>query len=308
MISLEIINNFYSILEKYTKGVVRDYMYKILEKEVFSPIIKLMIVEAPKVARKCQAGQFIILRIHEEGERIPLTIADYDREKGTITIVFQEVGKSTIQLGAMEAGDYIKDFVGPLGEASHVENFGTVLVVGGGVGVAPVHPIARTLKEAGNNVISIIGARNKELLFWEDKMRDASTELLVTTDDGSYVRKGFVTDVMREVIEGRGKENVNLVIAIGPQPMMRACSNLTKEYGIKTIVSLNALMVDGTGMCGCCRVSVAGETKFVCVDGPEFDAHQVDWLELGRRGSYFKAEEQKAVENHTCKCGCGGGK
>ncbi|KJS17435.1 MAG: ferredoxin-NADP reductase [Peptococcaceae bacterium BRH_c4b] len=280
-------------------------MFKILEKEVFSPIIKLMVVEAPKVAKSCQAGQFIILRIHEEGERIPLTIADFDRERGTITIVFQEVGKTTVQLGRMEAGDYIKDFVGPLGEATHIEKLGNVLVVGGGVGVAPVHPIARALKEAGNHVIGIIGSRTKDLLFWEDKMRAACSELLVTTDDGSYVRKGFVTDVMKEVIEAKGKENIPLCIAIGPQPMMRACSNLTKEYGIKTIVSLNALMVDGTGMCGCCRVSVGGETKFVCVDGPDFDAHQVDWLELGRRGAYFRAEENKATEHHTCKCGGG---
>ncbi|MFZ5644063.1 MAG: sulfide/dihydroorotate dehydrogenase-like FAD/NAD-binding protein [Bacillota bacterium] len=284
-------------------------MYKILRKEVFSPIIKLMDIEAPRVAKSCQAGQFIILRINEEGERIPLTIADFDREKGTITIVFQEVGYTTEQLGKMEEGQYILDFVGPLGEASHIENFGTVLVVGGGVGIAPVHPIARALKEAGNNVIGIIGSRNKELLFWEDMMREACTELHVTTDDGSYVRKGFVTDVMKEIIEGRGKENIGLVIAIGPQPMMRACSNLTKEYGLKTIVSLNALMVDGTGMCGCCRVSVDGQTKFVCVDGPEFDGHQVDWSELSKRGAYFREEEQKAKEkNHTCKCGCGGGK
>ena len=287
-------------------------MYKILEKEVFSPIIKLMVIDAPKVAKSCKAGQFIILRINDEGERIPLTIADYDREKGTITIVYQEVGKSTEQLGALEAGDYIKDFVGPLGEASHIEKFGTVLVVGGGVGIAPVHPIARSLKEAGNHVIGVIGSRTKELMFWEDKMREACSELHVTTDDGTYVRKGFVTDVMKEIIEARGKENINLVIAIGPQPMMRACSNLTKEYGLKTIVSLNALMVDGTGMCGCCRVSVGGKTKFVCVDGPEFDAHEVDWLELGRRGAYFRDQEQaareKAKEKHTCQCGCGGGR
>lgn len=284
-------------------------MYRILEKEVFSPIIKLMVIEAPKVARSCKAGQFVILRIHEEGERIPLTIADFDREKGTITIVFQEVGKTTKQLGALEAGDYIKDFVGPLGEPSHIENFGTVLVVGGGVGIAPVHPIARELKAAGNHVIGIIGARSKDLLFWEDKMRLACSELHVTTDDGSYVRQGFVTDVMKEIIEARGKENISLVLAIGPQPMMRACSNLTREYGIKTIVSLNALMVDGTGMCGCCRVSVGGKTKFVCVDGPEFDGHEVDWLELGRRGAYFKAEENLAMERYsTCQCSCGGEK
>lgn len=286
-------------------------MFKILEKEVFSPIIKLFIIEAPKVAKSCKAGQFIILRIHEEGERIPLTIADYDREKGTITIVFQEVGKTTAQLGQMEAGEFILDFVGPLGEPSHIEKFdGTVVVVGGGVGIAPVHPIARDLKEAGNHVIGIIGARSGDLLFWEDKMREACSELLVTTDDGSYVRKGFVTDVLKEVIEAKGKENVPLILAIGPQPMMRAVCNLTKEYGIKTIVSLNATMVDGTGMCGCCRVSIAGTTKFVCVDGPEFDGHEVDWLELGRRGAIFRPEEQQAMEHHNCKCGsgCGGAK
>lgn len=283
-------------------------MFKILEKKVFSPVIKQFVIAAPRVAKKCQPGQFIILRIHEEGERIPLTIADFDREKGTITIVFQEVGKTTMQLGAMEAGDYIKDFVGPLGEPSHIENFGTVICVGGGVGIAPVHPIARALKEAGNHVIGIIGARNKELLFWEDKMKEACSELHVTTDDGSYVRKGFVTDVLKEIVEDRGKESIALVLAIGPQPMMKATCNTTKEYGLKTIVSLNALMVDGTGMCGCCRVSVGGETKFVCVDGPEFNGHDVDWAELARRSAIFKAEEQRAIEHHKCQCGCGGGK
>lgn len=193
-------------------------MFKILEKQVFSPIIKQMVIEAPRVARKCQPGQFVILRIHEEGERIPLTIADFDREKGTITIVFQEVGKTTKQLGTLEAGDYIKDFVGPLGTPSHIENFGTVICVGGGVGIAPVFPIARALKEAGNHVISIIGARTRDLLFWEDRMREVSTELFVTTDDGSYVRKGFVTDVLKEIIDERGKDNINLVLAIVPSP------------------------------------------------------------------------------------------
>jgi ferredoxin--NADP+ reductase len=283
-------------------------MFKILQKQVFSPVIKEFVIEAPRVAKKCQPGQFVILRIHDEGERIPLTIADFDREKGTITIVFQEVGKTTMQLGKMEAGEYIKDFVGPLGEPSHIENFGTVVCVGGGVGIAPVHPIARALKEAGNHVIGIIGSRSKDLLFWEDKMREACSELHVTTDDGSYVRQGFVTDVLKEIVEDRGKENIALVLAIGPQPMMRATCGTTKEYGLKTIVSLNALMVDGTGMCGCCRVSVGGETKFVCVDGPEFDGHQVGWLELARRGAIFKQEEQRAIEHHKCQCGCGGDK
>lgn len=283
-------------------------MFRILDKKEFSPIIKQMIIEAPRVAKKCHPGQFVILRIHEEGERIPLTIADFDRERGTITIVFQEVGKTTKQLGAMETGDYIKDFVGPLGTPSHIENFGTVICVGGGVGVAPVFPIAREFKDAGNHVIGIMGSRTKELMFWEDKMREACTELFVTTDDGSYGRKGFVTDVLREVIQNRGKENIAMVLAIGPQPMMRACCNVTKEYGIKTIVSLNALMVDGTGMCGCCRVTVSGKTKFVCVDGPEFDGHEVDFAELARRSATFRSEEQQAVERYSCQCGCGGGK
>lgn len=283
-------------------------MFKILEKRVFSPIIKEMVIEAPRVAKKCQPGQFVILRIDDAGERIPLTIADFDREKGTITIVYQEVGKTTKQLGAMEAGDCLQDFVGPLGTPSHIDNFGTVICVGGGVGVAPVFPIARALKEAGNHVIGIMGSRTKELMFWEDKMREACTELFVTTDDGSYVRKGFVTDVLKEIIEKRGKENIALVLSIGPQPMMRACCNVTKEYGVKTVVSLNALMVDGTGMCGCCRVTVGGKTRFVCVDGPEFDGHEVDFAELARRGATFREEEQRAMEHHTCQCGCGGGK
>ncbi|WP_066637570.1 sulfide/dihydroorotate dehydrogenase-like FAD/NAD-binding protein [Desulfolucanica intricata] len=287
-------------------------MYKILSKVTLAPTLHEYVIEAPRVSKRCQAGQFVILRIDEQGERIPLTIADFDREKGTITCVFQEVGKSTKQLGSLNAGDSLKDFVGPLGEPSHMGNFGTVVCVGGGVGVAPVHPIARALKENGNEVIGIMGARNKDLLFWEDKMKAACTELRVTTDDGSYVRKGFVTDVLSEVIAEKGKENIAMVIAIGPVPMMRAVSNLTKEYGIKTIVSLNSTMVDGTGMCGCCRVTVAGETKFACVDGPEFDAHAVDFDEMIRRSRIYKDEEKKALDKYTsncsCSCGCGGGK
>ena len=288
-------------------------MYKILSKVTLVPTLHEFVIEAPRVAKRCKAGQFIILRIHEEGERIPLTIADFDREKGTITIVFQEVGKSTKQLGTLNAGDSLLDFVGPLGEASHMGNFGTVICVAGGVGIAPVHPIARALKEDGNNVIGIMGARCKDLLFWEEQMKAACTELLITTDDGSYVRKGFVTDVLKEVIEEKGKDNIAQVIAIGPVPMMRAVSNLTKEYGVKTIVSLNSTMVDGTGMCGCCRVTVGGEVKFSCVDGPEFDGHAVDFDEMIRRSRIYKEEEQKSVEKYTaksctCSCGCGGAK
>lgn len=287
-------------------------MYKILKKEILAPTLYLFDIEAPLVARKAEAGQFVILRIHDEGERIPLTIADFDRAKGTITCVFQEVGKTTRELGTLNEGDCIKDFVGPLGEPSHIENYGRVVCVGGGVGVAPVHPIARALKEAGNEVIGIIGARTKELLFWEDKMRAACTELRVTTDDGSYVRKGFVTDVLKEAIEE--KNDLALCVAIGPLPMMRAVCNLTKEYNLKTIVSLNSVMVDGTGMCGCCRVTVDGKTKFACVDGPEFDGHQVDFAEMARRSVIYKPQEQLAVDRyatkgaHKCSCSCGGGK
>jgi ferredoxin--NADP+ reductase len=278
-------------------------VFKILEKDILSPVIKQMEIEAPRVAKKCQAGQFVILRLHEKGERIPLTIADFDRNKGTITIVFQEVGKSTRELGKMEAGDQIVDFVGPLGLPSHIEKFGNVICIGGGVGIAPVFPIVRALRDIGNNVTGIIGARTKELLFWEEKMRVACDELMVTTDDGSYVRKGFVTDVMKEIIEDKGKDNIALILAIGPQPMMRVVCNVTKEYGIKTIVSLNSLMVDGTGMCGCCRVTVGGQTKFVCVDGPEFDGHLVDFAELAKRSAIYLEKEREALDYHKCTCG-----
>jgi ferredoxin--NADP+ reductase len=203
----------------------------------------------------------------------------------------------------MEAGDQIVDFVGPLGLPSHIEKFGNVICIGGGVGIAPVFPIVRALRDIGNNVTGIIGARTKELLFWEEKMRAACDELMVTTDDGSYVRKGFVTDVMKEIIEDKGKDNIALILAIGPQPMMRVVCNVTKEYGIKTIVSLNSLMVDGTGMCGCCRVTVGGQTKFVCVDGPEFDGHLVDFAELAKRSAIYLEKEREALDYHKCTCG-----
>lgn len=287
-------------------------MYRIVRKEVLAPTLNLLEIEAPLVAQKALAGQFVILRTSEEGERIPLTIADFDRARGTITCVFQEVGKTTKELGVLCEGDFLQDFVGPLGVPSHVENYGRVVCVGGGVGVAPVFPIARALKEAGNEVIGIIGARTKELLFWEEKMRSACSELRVTTDDGSYVRKGFVTDLLREVIEEN--KDTKLCVAIGPLPMMRAVCSLTREYAVKTIVSLNSTMVDGTGMCGCCRVTVGGETRFACVDGPEFDGHLVDFEEMARRAVIYKPQEQLAnaryveKDSHNCRCGCGGGK
>ncbi|NLW63063.1 MAG: sulfide/dihydroorotate dehydrogenase-like FAD/NAD-binding protein, partial [Syntrophomonadaceae bacterium] len=249
-------------------------MYRIQSKKVLGPELKLMVVEAPEIAAKAQPGQFIILRENEYGERIPLTIADFDRQEGTITIIFQEVGRSTRDLGLLEAGDSILDFVGPLGKKSEIEDFGKVVCVGGGVGVAPVYPITRALYEAGNHVVSIIGARNRELLILEEEMRKVSHQLVVMTDDGSYGEKGFVTDALCKILS---QDNYARVIAIGPLVMMKAVSEVTKEFGVQTIVSLNPIMVDGTGMCGACRVEVGGETRFACVDGPEFDGHQVDW-------------------------------
>lgn len=279
-------------------------MYQIMSKKTLAPAIHEYEILAPKVAKKAKAGQFIILRVDEQGERIPLTIADFNSETGTITIVFAEAGYSTKKLAQLNAGDAVQDFVGPLGVPSHLEKFGTVVMVAGGVGVAPVYPIARAMKEAGNKVVGIMGARNKDLIFWEERMREVCHQLLVTTDDGSYVQKGFVTDVLGEYIEGQGKPG--LVMAIGPLPMMRAVANLTKEYDVKTMVSLNSIMVDGTGMCGACRVTVGGETKFVCVDGPEFDGHKVDFAEQLMRSRKYKTEEQHALTRGGCGCGGGG--
>ncbi|GAB6156899.1 sulfide/dihydroorotate dehydrogenase-like FAD/NAD-binding protein [Desulfotomaculum varum] len=279
-------------------------MYQIVSKKTLAPAIHEYEILAPKVAKKARAGQFVILRVDEDGERIPLTIADYNREAGTITIVFAEAGYSTRKLGKLEAGEAVQDFVGPLGVPSHVDKFGKVVMVAGGVGVAPVFPIAREMKAAGNHVVGIMGARSKELIFWEQRMQEVCHQLLVTTDDGSYARKGFVTDVLREYIEQAGKPD--LVMAIGPLPMMRAVADLTRNYGIKTMVSLNSIMVDGTGMCGACRVTVGGETKFVCVDGPEFDGHLVDFAEQLMRSRKYKAEEQHALNQAGCGCGGGG--
>ena len=278
-------------------------MYEIVAKEDLAPVTKLYEVRAPIVAHKARSGQFVIVRIDEEGERIPLTIADYDREQGTITLVVQEVGKTTMQMGAMQTGDHFASFTGPLGLPSEVENFGTVLCVGGGVGIAPIYPIARDLKEAGNTVLSIIGARNVDLLFWEDKMRAVSDELLVCTDDGSYGRKSLVTIPMKEMLEaGRPIEQI---WAIGPAIMMKFCALTTQPFGVHTLVSLNSIMVDGTGMCGACRVEVGGQTRFVCVDGPEFDGHQVDWDQLLTRQRIYLDQEQQAMEKwqHDCQCG-----
>ena len=277
-------------------------MYKILEKEILSEANKLLVIEAPQVAQKAQAGQFIIVRIDEQGERIPLTIADFDREAGTITIIFQQVGKSTMQLGALEVGDAVANFVGPLGRPSEIENWGAVVCVGGGVGTAPIYPIARALKEAGNTVLGIIGARSKELIFWEEKMRAVCDELVVCTDDGTYGRMALVTQPLKEILSSR--QDVAHVWAIGPAVMMKFCALTTSPFGVSTIVSLNSIMVDGTGMCGACRVEVGGQTRFVCVDGPEFDGHQVDWNLLLSRQTIYRAEEKQAVDHwhHRREC------
>ena len=280
-------------------------MFKILKKTTLSPGVHQYVIDAPLVAKKAQPGEFIILRVDEEGERIPLTIADFDREHGTITIIFQEVGASTQMLGELGEGDSVVDFAGPLGCPSHIEKMGTVVCVGGGIGVAPVYPIARGMRQAGNKVISIIGSRNKDLLILEDKMRDASNTIYVATEDGSYGTKGFVTDILKKIIDSG--EPIAEVVAIGPVVMMRAVAETTRPYHIKTIVSLNPIMVDGTGMCGGCRVSVGDETKFACVDGPEFDAHLVDFKGLMSRQKMYVKQEKCACGKHEekrsgCKC------
>lgn len=269
-------------------------MYRILTKETLTPVTKLYVIEAPEVARKAQAGQFVVLRAREEGERIPLTIADYDREAGTITVVVQEVGKTTRLMGTLHEGDSLASFTGPLGRPTEIEDYGTVVLVGGGLGIAPIYPICRSLREAGNHVIGIIGARSGDLLFWEDKMRTVTDELIVVTDDGSYARKALVTVPLKEMLdEGR---HVDVVWGIGPAIMMKFVALTTQPYGVKTLVSLNSIMVDGTGMCGACRVSVGGRTRFACVDGPEFDGHQVDWDLLLTRQRQYLDEEKRALE------------
>jgi ferredoxin--NADP+ reductase len=276
-------------------------MFKILKKEELSDIVTLFEIEAKDIATKAKAGNFFMLRIHEQGERIPLTIADFDREKGTLTTVFQKVGKTTHHLGTLSEGDYLSDVIGPLGMHSHIENFGKVVCVGGGVGIAPIYPITRALKEAGNKIISIIGARTKNLIFWEEKMSRVSDELIVTTDDGSHGRKAVVTVPLDELL--RENKDISLVVAIGPAIMMKFVCVTTEKHQVKTMVSLNSIMVDATGMCGACRVLVGGETKFACVDGPEFDGHKVDFDLLMARQRMYPAEEKLAMERYKEEMG-----
>lgn len=272
---------------------------EIVEKRQLAPSITLFKLYVPDIAKKARPGQFVVLRADDYAERIPLTIADFDREKGLVTVIFQVVGTSTQKLDKFQQGQIILDVVGPLGKPSHIEKFGTVVCVGGGVGVAPVYPIAKALFERGNEVINIIGSRTKEMLILEDEMKAISSELFVTTDDGTYGHHGFVTDVLKKLIAD--KKKIDLVIGIGPIIMMRAVAEVTRPHNIHTVVSLNTIMVDGTGMCGCCRATVGGETKFVCVDGPEFDGHKVEFNELMMRGKMYNREERRAMWDHKCK-------
>ncbi|MBP8612434.1 MAG: sulfide/dihydroorotate dehydrogenase-like FAD/NAD-binding protein [Candidatus Atribacteria bacterium] len=269
-------------------------MFEILSKELLGPDMVQMVLRAPNVSKTAEPGQFVIIRVYENGERIPLTIADFDRENGTITIVFQEIGKTTVLLGSKNVGDSLSDVAGPLGNPTEIENFGKVVCVGGGIGIAPIYPIARKLKGKENYVINIVGYRSKNYVFWEDKIRSVSDDLFISTNDGSYGEKGFVTDVLKHVMSEY--KDVKRVITIGPPIMMKAVSDMTADNKIKTIASLNALMLCGMGMCGVCRVTINGETKFTCYDGPDFDAHLVDFEELMKRLSIYKDEEKFALE------------
>ncbi len=282
-------------------------MFQIVDARLLAASVRQFKVAAPEIARKRKPGQFVVLRINEEGERIPLTIADANPEEGLITLIFQEVGKSTTQLGKLKTGDSVSDLIGPLGVPTHIEKFGTVACIGGGIGIAPVYPIAKGMREAGNTVISIIGARNKDLLIMEDDMARVSNVLKVSTDDGSYGYHGFVSDVLQDFIDAG--TTLNLVVAIGPVPMMRVVCNVTRNRGIKTVVSLNPIIVDATGMCGACRVSVGGKTRFVCVDGPEFDGHEVNFAELVKRQRAYLNQEKQSHETYMHPGGaCLGGK
>ena len=272
-------------------------MYKIISAEFLAPSIKKFVIEAPKISKKRKAGQFVIIRINDYGERIPLTIADSDINAGTITIIVQGIGKTTKELNSLNAGDFMHDVVGPLGKPSHIENFGTAVSIGGGVGTAIAYPTAVALKQAGNHTISIIGGRSKEFVILEDEMRKVCDEVYPTTDDGSYGFHGFVTQKLQALIDSAKK--IDFVLAIGPIPMMRAVAEVTRPHGIQTVVSLNPVMVDGTGMCGGCRAIVDNKTVFVCVDGPEFDAHKVDFATLERRNRTYNVFEKEALD-HFC--------
>ena len=277
-------------------------MYQILEKNNLAHRVDRYVIDAKDIAIKAKAGQFVIIKLDEHGERIPITIADMDANKGTLTLYVQAVGKTTMQLSYMKAGDKIMDVVGPLGKASHIEKYGTVVSIGGGFGIAPIHPIVREYKMAGNKTVSIIGARSKELIIMEEDIKKISDDFRIVTDDGSYGKKGLVTNILQDMIDSN--EKIDLVLAIGPLIMMKAVSEMTRPHKIKTLVSMNPIMVDGTGMCGACRLSVGNEIKFACVDGPEFDGHLVNYDEVWTRLNMYSKEEKKSanlfMQNHDC--------
>ncbi len=273
-------------------------MYDITDKEILAPTIKRLDIKAPLIAKNTEPGNFVILRVEEEGERIPLTVAGFNRKRGTISLIFQEVGYTTKSLGKLEVGDQLKDIVGPLGNHIKREGYQNVVLVGGGSGTAMLYPEVKSFSRSCSEVITITGARTKELIILEEKLKKYSDSLYITTDDGSYGKKGFVTDVLKQILEE--KENIDLVIAIGPVPMMKAVCEMTKDFNVKTIVSLNSIMIDGIGMCGACRVTVGGETKFTCVDGPSFDGHEVDFDELMNRLSFYKNKEDNLDEEIDC--------
>jgi ferredoxin/flavodoxin---NADP+ reductase len=282
-------------------------MFEIVEREELAQgTIISNWVKAPKIAQKAKPGQFVILRANDKGERIPLTMADTDPAKGLINIIYMVVGKSTALFKTLKVGDSYLDVIGPLGQPTHLEKVGKVVCVGGGTGIAVLHPITRGLKQMGNYVYSVIGSRSKDLLIMEDKMKAASDELFICTDDGTYGHKGFVTDVLKKVLTDH--KDIGLAVCIGPVPMMKFCAKMTKEFGVKTLVSLNPIMLDGTGMCGCCRVQVGGRMQFACVDGPEFDGHEVDFEELNLRLRSYLPEEKasydafKSGQGHSCSC------
>lgn len=277
-------------------------MYKILKKDKLGPDIYRYRIKAPDVARYRRPGQFVIVRITEEGERVPLTISDSDTDEGSITLIVQSVGKTTLQMAQMNSGDFIPTVTGPLGKPTHIEDVGRVLCVGGGIGIAPLYPVARAMKDAGNHVTSILGARSSDLLILVEEMKRASHDTVITTDDGTQGRKGFVTDAIKDQVDIG--ESYDQCIAMGPPIMMKCVSELTREYEIPTIVSLNPIMVDGTGMCGCCRVTVGDKIKFACVDGPEFDGHRVDFDELMNRLATYEKEENEALDCYSSKTEC----